>query len=116
MNLKVLSVLCLSSCVLSGGYTTIAYDGNINEIRIDPPGNRNDEYFELKGSANESLVGLSYILLAMDQLAVALSKASSIWRLNHLKGRSSWPFNRPNTFKKTQQQKAIQKTLVMLSS
>lgn len=35
----------------------------INEIRIDQPGADNDEYFELAGTANESLDGLSYLVI-----------------------------------------------------
>lgn len=35
----------------------------INEIRIDQPSSDVDEYFELKGSPNESLDGLSYIVI-----------------------------------------------------
>ncbi len=36
---------------------------HINEIRIDQPGTDNDEYFELAGIANESLDGLTYIVI-----------------------------------------------------
>jgi hypothetical protein len=35
----------------------------INEVRIDQPGTDTDEYFELLGNANESLDGLSYIVI-----------------------------------------------------
>ncbi len=35
----------------------------INEIRIDQPSGDNDEYFELKGTANASLNGLSYLVI-----------------------------------------------------
>lgn len=35
----------------------------INEIRIDQPGNDNDEYFELIGDANQSLEGFSYLVI-----------------------------------------------------
>jgi len=35
----------------------------INEIRIDQPGTDNDEYFELFGSAGQSLTGLTYITI-----------------------------------------------------
>lgn len=63
MNLKHVSILCALSCALSGGYTTATHAANISEIRIDQPGTDTDEYFELKGSANESLVGLSYIVI-----------------------------------------------------
>jgi hypothetical protein len=35
----------------------------INEVRIDQPGTDTDEYFELLGNANESLDGLSYLVI-----------------------------------------------------
>ncbi len=40
-----------------------AHAVQINELRIDQPGGDNDEYFELRGTANESLAGLSYIVI-----------------------------------------------------
>jgi len=57
MNLTKLSGLLL---VLS---MANAHAVQINEIRIDQPGGDNDEYFELKGEPNESLSGLSYIVI-----------------------------------------------------
>jgi predicted extracellular nuclease len=35
----------------------------INEVRIDQPGTDNDEYFELFGAANQSLDGLTYLVI-----------------------------------------------------
>jgi len=63
MNLKPINLLCLLSCVVSTACATSAYAASINEIRIDQPGADNDEYFELKGSPNESLAGLSYLVI-----------------------------------------------------
>lgn len=40
-----------------------AYAVKINEIRIDQPSTDTDEYVELAGTANESLDGLSYIVI-----------------------------------------------------
>jgi len=36
---------------------------SINEIRIDQPGDNNDEYFELAGTADESLDDLTYLVI-----------------------------------------------------
>ncbi len=36
---------------------------SINEIRIDQPGTDSDEYFELAGTANEALDGLTYLVI-----------------------------------------------------
>ena len=63
MNLKPLCVLSLLSCVATSAYVPSSFAASINEIRIDQPSADNDEYFELKGAANESLAGLTYIVL-----------------------------------------------------
>ena len=63
MNLKPISILCLFSSVVLASHIPTTYAANINEIRIDQPSSDNDEYFELKGDANESLSGLSYIVI-----------------------------------------------------
>ncbi|MCA8962810.1 MAG: hypothetical protein KDC38_19940, partial [Planctomycetes bacterium] len=47
------------SCVGSMG----GLDIRINEIRIDQPGNDDDEYFELFGPAGQALDGLTYIVI-----------------------------------------------------
>jgi len=43
--------------------TSSAHAVQINEIRIDQPSSDNDEYFELQGSAGESLEGLTYLVI-----------------------------------------------------
>ncbi len=63
MKHKPLHLLCLLSCVAAACHTPISHAVTINEIRIDQPGGDNDEYFELKGNANEPLTGLSYLVI-----------------------------------------------------
>jgi len=63
MKHKSIHMLCLMGCVAAACYTPITRAVIINEIRIDQPGSDNDEYFELKGNANEPLTGLSYLVI-----------------------------------------------------
>lgn len=44
-------------------FSHVAVAVQINEIRIDQPGQDNDEYFELVGSPGESLDGLTYLVI-----------------------------------------------------
>ena len=55
----------------------------INEIRVDQPGADNDEYFELAGSAGESLDGLSYLVLG-DSSAGGSGVVESVTHLSGL--------------------------------
>lgn len=57
------SVAYAALAVLGLFYQCAAHAVLINEIRIDQNGSDTDEYFELKGNANESLTGLSYIVI-----------------------------------------------------
>lgn len=57
MKLKTLTAISLA-IVMANTHAV-----HINEIRTDQPSSDIDEYFELKGSANESLDGLSYIVI-----------------------------------------------------
>lgn len=64
MKFNSLSLLCAFGCAVSAiTFSGSAQAASINEVRIDQPGADNDEYFELKGSPNESLDGLSYIVI-----------------------------------------------------
>ena len=66
MKLKPLAALTLKALALKVGLALTVASAQavqINEIRIDQPGSDNDEYFELKGDANESLDGLSYVVI-----------------------------------------------------
>lgn len=67
MKRKLLTFLLLFGLLLPGFVpiqaTRAAPDLVINEIRIDQPGDDNDEYFELAGGANESLNGLTYLVI-----------------------------------------------------
>lgn len=65
MKFKPIAALTLAA-TLSTAFSltaTLAHAVQINEIRIDQPGSDNDEYVELKGDPNESLDGLSYIVI-----------------------------------------------------
>ena len=57
MKTKLLSAALLA--IFSANVNAV----QINEIRIDQPSSDVDEYFELKGEPNESLNGLSYIVI-----------------------------------------------------
>ncbi len=57
MKFKALTAMTLAMTMVS------SHAVQINEIRIDQPSSDVDEYFELKGSPNESLDGLSYIVI-----------------------------------------------------
>ena len=57
MKTKLLSAALLA--IFSANVNAV----QINEIRIDQPSSDVDEYFELKGDPNESLNGLSYIVI-----------------------------------------------------
>ena len=49
--------------VALGSSLAFAETPKINELRIDQPSTDNDEYFELFGNANESLDGLTYLVI-----------------------------------------------------
>ena len=63
MKLKPIPTLAALTALTFGLSMASVNAVQINEIRIDQPGSDNDEYFELKGDANESLDGLSYIVI-----------------------------------------------------
>ena len=50
-------------CVALALFVGVASGIEINEIRVDQPGNDSDEYFELVGTAGASLDGLSYVVI-----------------------------------------------------
>lgn len=61
-RLKANSLKALFASLLLG-VSSSALAIELNEIRIDQPGGDDDEYFELYGQPNESLDGLSYIVI-----------------------------------------------------
>ena len=82
MNLKQISVLFLLSCVVTEAYLSGAKAASINEIRIDQPGADNDEFFELKGNANEALTDLSYIVIGDGSSALGSGVIESVTDLD----------------------------------
>ena len=60
--MKFPNILILLSLLIAASISS-AHAVQINEIRIDQPSSDNDEYFELLGAPNESLEGLTYIVI-----------------------------------------------------
>lgn len=65
MDLSIFKSFVVQTALLTGAlfYQSAAHAILINEIRIDQTGTDTDEYFELMGNANESLDGLSYLVI-----------------------------------------------------
>ncbi len=63
MKPKSINFYCALSLAVASAYSPNVLAVSINEVRIDQPSTDTDEYFELKGLPNESLDGLSYIVL-----------------------------------------------------
>ncbi|MHC4274850.1 MAG: hypothetical protein ACYSUR_14445, partial [Planctomycetota bacterium] len=55
-----------AAMALAAAATVTAQDPRINEIRIEQSGTDNDEYFELAGTPDAPLTGLSYIVIGDD--------------------------------------------------
>lgn len=57
------SAVALVGALLPATVMAQTSDVSINELRIDQPGTDNDEYFELSGTADASLDGLTYVVI-----------------------------------------------------
>ena len=58
-----------SAVVTFFAVSSAAYAADISELRIDQPGVDTDEFVEIRGNANESLSGLTYLVIGDDDLA-----------------------------------------------
>jgi hypothetical protein len=68
--MKTLRFGCTSAAAaLALAATVTAQDPRINEVRIDQPSTDNDEYFELAGTPDAPLTGISYIVIGDDSTA-----------------------------------------------